>query len=272
MPGDIGYCLPIRSLRGTYSCRCFFPPRRSETIPGCLLAAHLLDHKGNKLTYDVQSLPLGALMEWLRVRLVVHVQPVQENMMCSPWLDAESKKTPVGGVNKLVDYLYRGRLTEPDEKNDPTVLGAYAFTVFFKKTVQREFKQDFHYPRAAFAVDHPQSATYCLMRVKIPLVPILYGRIPKMPADWKGEHPDEVLVEYDDDAHNTWALYVLALFFPFSHTMTGDLDLPDGATLYERVKAWWTQSKEEGAKHPPACFIKFGYFINPATCRFPQAA
>jgi len=224
---------------------------RSQSIAACLLCATLEDHPGSRLTYETSNVSLGQLMEWLRGRLGVSVQGQQQHVSINPVIDMETRTASVGGVNWTIDFLYRGVLEKPDERNEPRQMGAYAFATFYKKTSVKEFKSTVnrHYPRADFMSGHPQS-NQCLMRNDPPRVPVLYGRIPRMPADWKDD-PDEPedaaddkasekskSGENDEDGRLNWALYVLALFYPI--TIDQPVDLSQfGDDLYEQVKTWW---------------------------------
>ena len=216
-------------------------PCRSREIAGCLLAAIIEGDEGNKLTYETSALSLGNLMEWLRMRLGASSQgATPQQATVTPVLDLESRKTPVAGVNWTHDFLYRGDLRKSDPRNEPRDLGAYAFTAFYKKVRRSAEKDDskVRLPRADFTLKHPQSNTHLLMRYSEPRVPVLYGRIPKMPADWKGDHPEEMLEpDCKDEAHCNWALYVLALFYPIH--MDDQIDLPQAGDLYTSVREWW---------------------------------
>lgn len=208
-------------------------------FPGCLIAATINQHEGNKLTYDLAGLSLGVLTQWIQVKLgdtggSAPSQPVRVTPVLGETSDAR-----VSGVNSTYDFLCRGGMEEPDACNDPRQFGAYAFTVFFKKTSNKDFQRPAtcHLPRAFFDPSHPHHGTHCLMRRRIPQVPLLWGRIPKMPADWKEEAAMGPEVDSSDEGHGEYALYLLALFYPLH--ISKDIDLPPGRDLYTRVRAWW---------------------------------
>ena len=206
-----------------------------------MLAAIIHGDEGHKLTYDTSPLSLGNLMEWLRTRLGVSSQGLApQQATVTPVLDMDSSTSPVSGVNWLMDFLCRGSLHESDPRNEPANLCAYAYAVFYKKANGHEMKETAksRLPRAEFSSPHPQCGTHGLIRYSIPRVPELYGRIPKMPADWKGNHPREMLEpDYKDEGHCNWAIYVLALFYPV--TMDSRIELPPADNLYISVQQWW---------------------------------
>ena len=207
------------------------------------MAAKANQDPGCKLTYDTADLLLGNLMEWLRARYAVSQKAVMQHVAVRPVLDMMSGDNPVGKVNGAYDFLYRGPLDEANPRNEPPTLGAYAFVTFYKKTTKRAFKRGptSHYPRARFELGHPQVSTHCLMRRDPPEIPLLSGRIPRMPADWKDEPGEEdaaTPADYSDENHIAWALFVLALFYPISMSEEADLSWY-GESLYMQVKNWW---------------------------------
>lgn len=221
---------------------------RSMTLAGCLLAALIEGHPGCKLSYQTIDLKLGHLMEWIRARLGVSQQLIQEHVTITPVLDQDSKNNPVGGINSTYDFLYRGTLYEANELNEPRKFGAYAFFAFYKKTTIRVFKggPTTYYPRATLSPGHPQASTHCLMRRDPPRIPLLKGRRPRMPADWKEADQQNPQMDYNDEGHINWALYVLALFYPV--TMSQELTLSGygGNTLYTQVRNWWRATYPTG--------------------------
>lgn len=218
---------------------------RSQVFAGCLVAAVIEQHEGNKLTYEPKGLSLGTLEQWIQLKLGDTGGSAQSHQVRVTAVlntsEDNATNSRVGGVNSTYDFLCRGGMEEPDEKNDPRKLGAYAFTVFFKKTTNKDFQRPAtcHLPRAFLDPSHPHHGTHCLMRHRIPQVPLLWGRIPKMPADWKEDAAMGAAVDSSDEGHAEWALYLLALFYPLH--MTKEIELPPGRDLYTRVRAWWRE-------------------------------
>ena len=154
--------------------------------------------------------------------------------------------------NSSFDYLYR------DKKLSN--LCAYAFFTFYIKVPIRMFErsENCHLPRFCLQVEHPQSQTHCLMRLKQPKVPITNGRPIRIPQCWKErhfhleQHSDEELENL-----NEFGLYVLARYYPL--IFGKGIVLPIGFTLYLRVKRWWIEEILPNSKY---------YFPFCIMCRF----
>ena len=121
---------------------------------------------------------------------------------------------------------------------------AYARTLFtfYVKVPVRAFlrSENCHLPRFDLELAHPQHATYCLMRLRQPRVPITNGRAIRIPQCWKERsldlqlHSDEEL-----ESLNEFALYVISRYYPL---ISGEeIVLPPGPTMYLRVKRWWIE-------------------------------
>ena len=182
-----------------------------------------------RLTVQLLYVPEGTLVEWIR----------NGNRFAQ---DHSIPMTVVGtegnlkGINNTLDYLYR-------DSTDPIIkdLCAIAFYGFYDRIRIQDFKGATHLPRHAFAVDHPQATTHCLVRRQHPKVPEANTRVVRIPVNWATDVDNMAArTEEDQQRVNEFALHVLVRYYPLLANRV--LDLPEAATLYERVKLWWRQS------------------------------
>ena len=206
-----------------------FTPYRSSTFAAPALGSLILGHDAHLSTYSPVIVPEGTLVEWIRNGN----RFAQDHSIPMTVVGSEGN---LKGINNTLDYLYR-------DSTDPIIkdLCAIAFYGFYDRIRIQDFKGATHLPRHAFAVDHPQATTHCLVRRQHPKVPEANTRVVRIPVDWVTDVDGMAArTEEDQQRVNEFALHVLARYYPLLANRV--LDLPEAATLYERVKLWWRQS------------------------------
>ena len=98
-----------------------------------------------------------------------------------------------------------------------------------------------------------------MMRLAVPRVPLAYGIVPKMPTGWNEPLEDTTGRSQEDILKlENFALHVLARYYPLAYDVP--LVLPQGTTLYDRVKRWWYEiMMPDGtcSNHPPRFVFYF---------------
>ena len=202
---------------------------RSSTFAAPALGSLILEHDAHLSTYSPVIVPEGTLVEWIRNGN----RFVQDHSIPMTVVGMEGN---LKGINNTLDYLYR-------DSTDPVIkdLCSIAFYGFYDRIRIRDLKGETHMPRHAFANDHPQVTTHCLVRRQYPKVPEANTRVVRIPVDWAADVEDMAArTEEDQQRVNEFALHVLARYYPLLANKV--LDLPEAATLYDRVKLWWRQS------------------------------
>ena len=221
---------------------------RSLTFSASQLASLILGDERNQVTYKTTYLPMSTLVEWIRNG--------------SKFVDSQSEIMTVvsttdglSASNSSFDYLYRDvKLAN---------LCSYAFFSFYVKVTVRSFERgdNCHLPRFQFQFPHPQRDTHCLMRLKQPRVPITNGRAIRIPQCWT-ERSLEIDIHSDEELQslNEFALYVLARYYPL---IAGKgIELPNGLTMYLRVKRWWIEEILPNRKYNLCSYICFKSTLN----------